>query len=104
VPPASAPALQLAAVSPEAQSVVLRDGFDVVAAADGATIDPTHSTVRLRLDGHAVATRGLRVTPDFVSYTPEGTLAEGSHSVHVEVLGADGRSSSVEWNFYVVGS
>lgn len=103
VPPSPAP-LQLAAVSPEAESVVLRDGFDVVAAADGALIDPARSTVRLRLDGRAVASAGIRVTRDFVSYTPAGTLPEGSHTVHVEVLGADGQSSSVEWDFYVVGS
>lgn len=102
--PLSSTPLQLAAVSPEAESVVLRNGFDVVAAADGAAIDPAHSTVRLQLDGHAVASTGVRVTRDFVSYTPESTLPEGSHTVHLEVRGADGRSSSVEWDFYVVGS
>ncbi len=103
-PPVSEGPLQLAAVSPEVRSVVLRNGFDVVAAADGAPIDPARSTVHLRLDGRSVAPSGVRVTRDFVSYTPEGTLAEGSHTVHVEVRGADGQSSSVEWDFYVVGS
>ena len=102
--PVSSAALQLAAVSPEAESVVLRNGFDVVAAADGASIDPAHSTVRLQLDGHAVASTGVRVTRDFVSYTPESTIPEGSHTVHLEVRGADGHLSSVEWGFYVVGS
>ncbi len=103
VSPDTAP-LQLAAVTPEAESVVLSDGFDVVAAADGATIDPARSAVRLRLDGRAVDAHGVTVTRDFVSYTPDGTLPEGSHRVQVEVRDASGRTSSVEWNFYVVGS
>lgn len=96
--------LQLAAVSPEAASVVLANGFDVVAAADGASIDPARSSVRLRLDGRAVDAHGVTVTRDFVSYTPSGVLSEGSHRVQVEVRDANGRSSSLEWDFYVVGS
>ncbi len=102
-PVATLASLTLAAVSPDARSVITSDGVDVVAAFDGATIDPHRARVTMRVDDVDVSA-DARVTPEFVVYTPGARLSAGTHTVHIDVADASGARRTVSWEFYVVES
>jgi hypothetical protein len=81
----------------------MADGLDVVAAFDGAPLDPRSARVTMHVDDVDVSAHA-RVTSEFVAYTPDARLPAGSHTVHVAVADGTGARRTLSWEFYVLES